>query len=278
MLVVLLASACKAPVTPVDSDPPTAEDTAPPADTAVDPPIDTAPPRGEPWVVIEGGTFLMGTPSPSDEPTEEPQHSVTMPGFYLMRHEIQSTDYWQCVDEGVCTPVEASALCSDGTVAGLPQNCIDWYQATAFCDWFGGRLPTESEWEFAASSRGADNEFPWGNEPPDCDRANVNQGPGISWCPGANGLWLSCTHPLGDTPLGLCDMAGNAFEWTQDWFHNDYTDHPADGSAQVVQANEYNVMRGGGIGSAAPVRVRKRTFHPRDFWYGGMGARCAADL
>ena len=92
-------------------------------------------------------------------------------------------------------------------------------------------------------------------------------------------MWESCTHPAGDTPTGLCEMGGNVFEWCEDWYFDDYDTHPTDGSPEtLLPPNGFKVMRGGGIGSIADTRNRNRTYHPPDWWYGGMGARCAMDL
>ena len=105
---------------------------------------------------------------------------------------------------------------------------------------------SEAEFEYAARSRGADYTYPWGNEDP--------------------------------TEQGLCDMAGNAIEWTADWFHNTYDDAPADGSAWVDPVSAFRVMRGGGVGSCAGPETRKRTFHEPEFWYAGGSVRCAREV
>lgn len=228
----------------------------------------------EPWVLMRGGPFLMGSPSPADNPREEPQHVVTVPAFAVMRHEATMGDYSECVDDGVCMP--RSSACYDDSNPQLPANCLNWEMSGSFCAWFGGRLPSESEWEYAATSGGRDLEYPWGNEEPDCTRANVNDG---SWSScGNEGIWEVCTHPAGDTPLGLCDMGGNAYEWIEDWFWDDYIDHPTDGSAREDMLYEFRGLRGGSIGSNASPRSRLRNFHDPAFYFGGMGVRCVKDL
>ena len=102
--------------------------------------------------------------------------------------------------EGATTPPHWPAP------ADHPVTFVDWHEASAFCAWAGGRLPTEAEWEKAA--RGTDaRRFPWGDEE-DASRAAVGSGlkRGTTSPVGA--------HPRGASPYGLQDMAGNVWEWT----------------------------------------------------------------
>jgi len=189
-----------------------------------------------------------------------------------MQSEATVAMYQRCLDDGACDPHDSTALC-DGLPDDRPRTCIDWDRADQFCAWTGGRMLSEAEFEYAARSRGADYTYPWGNEDPTCDLARL----GCDLCNTFNTAPV-CTHPDGDTEQGLCDMAGNAIEWTADWFHNTYDDAPADGSAWVDPVSAFRVMRGGGVGSCAGPETRKRTFHEPEFWYAGGSVRCAREV
>lgn len=232
-------------------------------------------PLEEPWVFVAGGTFEMGSDLPDSN--EQPVHSVTVPDFAIMRHEVTIAQYQACEDAGACLPRGDGGNCLDASFPDKPANCMDYDRAWEVCTYLGGRLLSESEWEYAATEGGTSAEYPWGDAPPDCTRANMNQ-PDEGWssCDNA-GLWDVCTHPAGDTPSGLCDMGGNIFEWVADW-HNEYAIHPTDGSPQTEMLYDFRSMRGGSIGSDVVPRSRKRTFHPPDFSFSGMGTRCGMSL
>ena len=197
---------------------------------------------------------------------------MEVPTVEIMQSEATVAMYQRCLDDGACDPHDSTALC-DGLPDDRPRTCIDWDRADQFCAWTGGRMLSEAEFEYAARSRGADYTYPWGNEDPTCDLARL----GCDLCNTFNTAPV-CTHPDGDTEQGLCDMAGNAIEWTADWFHNTYDDAPADGSAWVDPVSAFRVMRGGGVGSCAGPETRKRTFHEPEFWYAGGSVRCAREV
>lgn len=263
--------------TDVDTDTDTDADTDTDTDADSDTDADTADTSGppEPWVAIPAGAFVMGSPVGTGLDNERPTHVVSMPAFEMMRREVTLEEYSACEAVGQCTPRPAQGNCLTGASPTMPANCIDWFMAGEVCSFLGGRLPSESEWEYVARSGGMDVEYPWGDAPPDCTRANLNQDNGWSSC-NASGLWEVCTHPAGDTAWGMCDMGGNVFEWLADW-HNQYDIHPADGSPQTQQLNYFRGMRGGSVGSDVPPRTRQRTFHEPEFYFSGMGVRCARD-
>ncbi len=167
------------------------------------------PPDG--MVAVPAGTFWMGCNEDIDaecEANEFPYHEVFLSAFAIGRTEVTAEAYIQCVDEGGCSPMQC------GSPAGqLPATCVDWSQASGYCEWAGGRLPTEAEWEKAA--RGTDGRlYPWGNQPPTCNLVNM------SGCGGLVGEVGS--RPAGASPYGALDMAGNVQEWIGDWYDASY--------------------------------------------------------
>jgi iron(II)-dependent oxidoreductase len=124
---------------------------------------------------------------------------------------------------------------------------VNWYEANAYCEWAGRRLPTEAEWELAASSYPASDGkkfsddkrlYPWGNRPPGIDHANLN-----SWM---NGLVDVRAFPEGDSGFGLRQMIGNVWEWTADTFDAfpGYVIDPYD-TYSAPSFGQQKVMRGG---------------------------------
>ena len=196
------------------------------------------------WILITGGTFEMGSLINVDE---QPVHSVDVPSYEMTRSEITVAEYMACVTEGICTePGTWSDDCywnKDG-FDSFPVNCVGWIQAVTFCQWKGGRLPSESQWEYAARSAGKDILYPWGDEAPSCDYAVLYEG--ADGC-GTGLSWAVCSKPAGNTDQGLCDMGGNMIEWVQDNWHSNYEGAPADGSAW--EGGGFRVTRGAGFNS-----------------------------
>lgn len=205
------------------------------------------------WVKIPGGKFTMG----SGKDDEAPAHAVTIKSFSMAKTLVTNKQYKACVDAGAC----AQAHVRDGTCFvhdvkrwvetrepdsflgdDQPVVCVDWEQAEAFSKWVGGRLPSEAQWEYAARSAGKNWAYPWGDAQASCETAVISEGgPGC----GNSSTWPVCSKPKGNTAQGLCDMAGNAWEWTGDGYHASYEGAPADGSAWDNPDVNRRVDRGG---------------------------------
>jgi formylglycine-generating enzyme required for sulfatase activity len=197
----------------------------------------------------------------------------------MMRTEITVRQYGECVTAGSCTEPDTGvrANWNDPGYEDHPVNYIDWQQAVDFCTWAGGRLPSEAEWEYAARSGGQDITYPWGDAPANCTYAVMNvEGSGFGCL--TDRTWPVCSKPAGNTTQGLCDMAGNVWEWVQDWYHNNYNGAPTDGSAWVVPSGTTRVIRGGGFGAVAGnLRARDRVNNRPTLSFDQDGARCARD-
>ena len=195
------------------------------------------------WVRIPGGSFNMG--SEDGDSDEMPVHIVMVPTFEMGKTQVTVDQYRACVDAGACTAPSTSEWCNWGQSdrGKHPINCVDWNQAQAFATWAGGRLPSEAEWEYAARSGGGDCKYPWGDEDATCERAVMNDGSGYG-C-GRDSTWPVCSKLKGNTTHGLCDMAGNVWEWVQDWYHDSYNGAPTDGLAWESPTGSYRVRRGG---------------------------------
>ncbi len=211
------------------------------------------------WVAIPGATFQMGS---EEERSEQPVHSVTVPAFEMLKTEVTALQYARCVAEASCSaPTVSAARGTWGTTGpkqsheNHPMNLVNRDMAREFCQWLGGRLPSEAEWEYAAKSAGKDIIYPWGNETPTCDHAVMQEFDVGRGC-GTNATMEVCSKPLGNTEQGLCDMAGNVSEWVEDDYHTGYEDAPTDGSAWTdTPRNDRGVLRGANL-IAGPPRLR----------------------
>ncbi|GMV41598.1 MAG: hypothetical protein AMXMBFR64_33140 [Myxococcales bacterium] len=229
---------------------------------------------GAQWVSIPGGTFQMG--SNEGDSDERPVHSVTVRGFQMAKTETTVGEYRKCVDAGKCSAPETGTYCNWGKSGreDHPVNCVDWNQAKAFCAWAGGRLPTEAEWEYAARSGGRAQSYPWGNEKATCARAVMDDGG--NGC-GRNSTWPVCSKTGGDSAHGLCDLAGNVWEWVADW-KGSYGSSPAS-DPQGPGSGSDRVRRGGGFYyDASLLRASYRGGHVPSDAGAGLGFRCSRSL
>ena len=189
--------------------------------------------------LVPAGTLMMG--STDGFAFETPVHEVTISkAFFIGRREVTFDEWDACVSEGGCQYQPGDR----GQGRGLrPASDLDWNDAKSFVAWLSRktgktyRLPTEAEWEYAARA-GTKTAFYWGNAI-EKDRAN---------CTGCNSQALNQTVATGTfppNPLGLLDMAGNAAEWVEDCWDNNYKAAPKDGSALTKPDCRERVLRGG---------------------------------
>ncbi len=234
------------------------------------------------WVPIPGGTFKMG--SIKGRPDERPVHQVKVGSFFMTKSEITVAQYRACNRAGICS-LPKTVSYNNWSKKGRdrhPINGVDWKQARAFCAWAEGRLPSEAEWEYAARSGGKDRQFPWGDEQGTCARAVTDepgtQGPSgeTDGC-GEDRTWPVCSKPAGNTSQGLCDMAGNVWEWVEDCWHRDYTGAPTDGKAWNTGCHShYRINRGGSWNYPAKnMRATRRDHNSATLKSSDVGFRCA---
>lgn len=225
--------------------------------------VSTRPAAPDGMVFIPGGDFLMG--SDDAEALSRPAHFVSLKPYFIDRTEVTNEQYRKFVE---ATGYDPPAAWKDGSFpAGeerFPVTGVAWYDAAAYAAWAGKRLPTEAEWEFAA--RGVEGrKYPWGDEW-DASLANVNG-------------TLKTLRVVGDgaaTPLGVFDMAGNAWEWTA----SDARAYPG-GKEFPWSRLRMKIIRGGSFKSNAESAAA--TF--RGFYgasgekdYGSTGFRCVKDI
>jgi len=226
------------------------------------------------WVTIPAGEFQMGS---SDKQIadalklcpdcyfsyEQPQHLVNLDEFQIGKYEVTNLQYDQCVKADICVGNEIA----EGKDL-YPVVNVNWYDAKTFCEWAGGRLPTEAEWEKAA--RGTDERtYPWG-EDISCDRANYF------------GCGVEDTTPVGSyesgkSPYGVYDMAGNVVEWTSS-LYQPYPYDAVDGREDLSSSDD-RVLRGGSWSNYVyVVRSANRNWYVPSDSNGSFGFRCARSL
>lgn len=229
----------------------------------------------EGMVLVRGGIFLMG--STKGEEDEMPLHTVKIDDFFMGKYEVTHQEYLAFLN---ATKVDSTGWVEDkeyidindcdcaigykngkfyfkGSEYALTPDCpvieVTWYGAAAYCQWRGGRLPSEAEWEYAARGGQKSRGYIF---------SGGNSTAKVSWYGNNSG---GKTHPVGTkrpNELGIYDMSGNVWEWCRDWYDEHFyknsssQDQPEPTSAQV------RVGRGGSWGSISNnLRSTNRHFY-----------------
>ncbi|MDP9065070.1 MAG: bifunctional serine/threonine-protein kinase/formylglycine-generating enzyme family protein [Pseudomonadota bacterium] len=259
--------------------------------------------------LLPGGRFQQGDAAlkPNAQPFALPQHEVTIArGLAMSSNDVTVDEFRQFAaatrrDMMGCTTYDGRWTYrpeADWDSPGFaqteqhPVTCVSWNDAQAYAAWLGAqsghayRLPSSSEWEYAARA-GAANDEPWGSNPATaCVYANVADQTALQRYPG----WevFPCldrfvyTAPVGSfasNQFGLHDLLGNVFEWVEDCWYDDYRDAPADGSARTSAGCIEHEMRGGSwFTNPQYVSVTYRNRFPADYRSSSVGFRLVRDV
>ncbi|ATL70566.1 ergothioneine biosynthesis protein EgtB [Nocardia terpenica] len=249
---------------------------APPAPAA------TVPVSGE--IVVPAGEFTMGTSTdPWALDNERPAHPVRLPGFAIDAAPVTNEQYQRFIEDGGyrrpelwsergwAHRVEAGLVAPQfwerdggnrwwrrvfGTMVPVrprqPVVHVCWFEAEAYANWAGKRLPTEAEWEKAARvdpATGHSRRYPWGDADPDETTANLGQ---RHLEPAEVGA-----YPAGASPAGVHQLVGDVWEWTSSGFepYPGFHAFPYREYSEVFFGGDYRVLRGGSFGTD-PVACR----------------------
>jgi len=231
-------------------------------------------------VRIPAGMFMMGSSEKDIEwivqeffaeskewyRSEAPEQFLYLEDYFIDKYEVTVFQYQRFLEK-IHRPAPQTLDNPKFNQPDHPVVGVTWQEASDYCRWLGKRLPTETEWEKAA--RGKDGRrYPWGNTPI-ATNANAR---------GKNDRYRHTApigqFPDGKSPFGIMDMAGNVWEWTQDW----YQPYPGNDQKSDLFGEKYKVIKGGSWYSnmeLARSALRGKSFPDRRANY--IGFRCARD-
>jgi formylglycine-generating enzyme required for sulfatase activity len=225
-----------------------------------------------PMILVPNGEFVMG--DDFHRPEEKPTHKVTLADFYIDKFEVTNEQYRK-FSEATGRPQPSNPWWDGGYLQNNPKAPVvgvSWNDAAAYAKWAGKRLPTEEEWEKAASWDVASQkkrQWAWGDSP-DAGRASLG---------GASRPSDVGRFPSGASAYGVHDMSGNVAEWVSDYFKG----YEGNTSSDPNFGKLHRVVRGGSFRSGIEDgRTTRRFFAPSEFsvaekrersWL--IGFRCA---
>lgn len=181
----------------------------------------------------------MGSDEGRDD--EKPVHEVYVDAFYMDRNLVTNAAYKAFMD---ATKHRAPGNWRKGKIPRGKENhpvvYVDWRDAAAYAKWTGARLPTEAEWEKAASwddTKKVKRTYPWGDK---FDQNLLNSSEG-----GKGDTTPVGSYPGSASPYGVLDMAGNVWEWCVDWYDENYYSNSPKLNPKGPDAGEYHILRGG---------------------------------
>ena len=250
---------------------------------------------GAPMALIPAGEFWMGSPDGEEGRDEHPQRQVYLDAFHMDKFEVTVVRY----AEFLRSTKRSKPLYWDrvdiNKHGNLPVIGVDWHDAEAYCRWAAKRLPTEAEWEKAA--RGTDRRtYPWGNEQPTTSLANFGKGYRKTSYDEAESFGKKTfakkstqtayekflasveSYEAGNSPYGLHHMAGNVWEWTADWYDEQYYKNIPRNNPRGPSNGDFRVFRGGSWTNAlGTLRSASRDWLTPTKRDGDIGFRCAQD-
>ncbi len=220
---------------------------------------------GVDMVYVPAGDFIMGTGVGST-----PEKTVYLDGYWIYSTEVTNKMYAQCVTTGNCAPPAqevGAPVYTNAQYGDYPVVGVTWDMAANYCDWAQAKLPTEAQWEKAARGE-AGNVFPWGINPPSCSLLNYKG------CLGHTSGVID--YPDGRSFYGAFDMAGNVFQWVNDFYdEHAYDSMPSRNPAGPASGSQH-VVRGSSFEADAP-KLPSGIRRPADAAYhnADLGFRCA---
>lgn len=209
---------------------------------------------------IGAGEFVMGSTYCADEQgnsdwcNDETPHKVRLDSYLIDTHEVTNSDYLKCFSAGECGP---NALHDDRPQEfnrpGQPVVFVTWEDAKTYCHWRGGRLPTEAEWERAAQ----------GDDPGEAHFGKKYK--------------LGAPRKVGElapNSIGLYDMMGNVYEWTQDWYGPLVAQKVAVNPVGPESGKDKVVRGGSWMSPSYKLRASDRVYMSPELRYSDVGFRC----
>jgi len=226
-----------------------------------------SPKDGMTQIYIPAGEFMMG--NGNDQSADNPQHHIYLYPYWMDKLEVTNAMYAKCLEAGACThPALYDSYFRNWVYRDYPVVYVNWYQADQYCRWAGRTLPTEAQWEKAA--RGTDGRrYPWGNQPPNPRLVNFNMSLIGEPVP-------VFRYPLGASPYGVLNMAGNVREWIADWYdENYYQSSPYANPAGPTTGTQRSLRSGSYAEDQQQISVYTRFKHLPDSAGLSRGFRCA---